>query len=99
MNRDEMVSIAEKYITGLGAGDFSQVPFSTDITYVVWNRGHQIRSPTDALKTSTALSKLKHLRKLGIGYTTISLRVLFSALERFWRIRSGQIKNKPKRPE
>ena len=33
MNRNEMVSIAEKYITGLGAGDFSQVPFSTDITY------------------------------------------------------------------
>ncbi len=33
MNRDEMISVVESYITGLGAGDFSQVPFSPDITY------------------------------------------------------------------
>ncbi len=33
MNRDEMVSIAESYITGLGSGDFSDVPFAVDISY------------------------------------------------------------------
>lgn len=33
MTRDEMVSIVESYITGLGSGDFSSVPFSKDITY------------------------------------------------------------------
>ena len=33
MNRDEMISVVESYITGLGEGDFSQVPFSSDITY------------------------------------------------------------------
>ncbi len=33
MNRDEMVSVVESYINGLGAGDFSRVPFSPDITY------------------------------------------------------------------
>ena len=32
MNRDEMVSVVESYITGLGSGDFSRVPFSDDVT-------------------------------------------------------------------
>ena len=33
MNRHEMVSIAESYITGLGSGDFSDVPFAEDVSY------------------------------------------------------------------
>jgi len=33
MNRDEMVSVAESYITGLGSGDFSDVPFAEDVSY------------------------------------------------------------------
>ena len=33
MTRDEMVSVAESYITGLGSGDFSDVPFAEDISY------------------------------------------------------------------
>lgn len=33
MTRDEMVSVVESYITGLGAGDFSKVPFSENLTY------------------------------------------------------------------
>lgn len=32
MNRDEMVSVVESYINGLGSRDFSQVPFSEDLT-------------------------------------------------------------------
>jgi len=33
MNRDEMVSVVESYIIGLGSGDFSKVPFAKNITY------------------------------------------------------------------
>ena len=33
MTREEMVSVAESYIDGLGSGDFSKVPFAEDVSY------------------------------------------------------------------
>lgn len=33
MTRDEKVAVAEKYVRGLGNGDFSGVPFADDVTY------------------------------------------------------------------
>lgn len=33
MTRDERVAVVESYIRGLGAGDFSGVPFADDVTY------------------------------------------------------------------
>ena len=32
MTREEMVSVVESYINGLGMGDFSAVPFGEDVT-------------------------------------------------------------------
>ena len=31
MTREQMVSVVESYINGLGTGDFSAVPFATDV--------------------------------------------------------------------
>ena len=33
MTREERVAVVESYIRGLGAGDFSGVPFAEDVTY------------------------------------------------------------------
>ena len=33
MTRDEKVAVVESYIQGLGAGDFTGVPFAADVTY------------------------------------------------------------------
>ena len=33
MTRDEKVAVVESYIRGLGAGDFSEVPFADNVTY------------------------------------------------------------------
>ena len=33
MTREEMVSVVESYINGLGSGDFSKVPFAEDVSY------------------------------------------------------------------
>jgi hypothetical protein len=33
MTREEMVSVAESYVDGLGSGDFSKVPFADDVSY------------------------------------------------------------------
>ena len=33
MTREEMIVVVESYISGLGAGDFSKVPFSPEVTY------------------------------------------------------------------
>jgi len=33
VTREEMVSVVESYITGLGSGDFSKVPFAEDVSF------------------------------------------------------------------
>jgi len=33
MTREEKIMVVERYIYGLGKGDFSQVPFAADVTY------------------------------------------------------------------
>ncbi len=33
MTREEKVSVVERYINGLGSGDFSTVPFAEDVSY------------------------------------------------------------------
>jgi hypothetical protein len=33
MTRDEKIAVVERYIHGLGHGDFSQVPFADDVSY------------------------------------------------------------------
>ena len=33
MTREEKVAVVERYISGLGKGDFSHVPFADDVSY------------------------------------------------------------------
>ena len=33
MTREEKITVVERYIHGLGTGDFSQVPFADEVSY------------------------------------------------------------------